>query len=168
MCSLRPSMVLLLIALGGVPSVGWGQVADSLDRVPDSVAQVPDSIAGLSDSTDAERSAVAKRVAEAFSEGDATRLLSPSADRVEISLFGARTFYSSGQALYVLREFFRTHAPRRFVVGDVMETGTTYFVQGAYDEDRADRPLRVYVRLDRSDEETSWHLREVRIEGRSE
>ncbi|PSQ79224.1 MAG: DUF4783 domain-containing protein [Bacteroidetes bacterium QS_1_63_11] len=93
------------------------------------------------------------------------RLLEPAADRIEISLFGARTFYSSAQALYVLREFFRSHAPRRFVVGNVMETGTTCLVQGAYEEAQAERKLRVYVRLDRPEGGTTpWHLQEVRIE----
>ncbi|MFB6278800.1 MAG: DUF4783 domain-containing protein [Salinibacter sp.] len=158
---LRLSMALLLIGLSGVPSVVCGQASDSLDQVPDSIAAAPDSAVAL-------QSAVAKRVAGAFSSGDASRLLNPAADRIEISLFGARTFYSSAQALYVLREFFRSHAPRRFVVGNVMETGTTYLVQGAYEEMRAERPLRVYVRLDRPEgEDAPWHLQEVRIEGAS-
>jgi hypothetical protein len=168
MASLRLSMVLLLVGFCGAPSVVCGQASDSLDQAPDSVAQVPDSLERAPDSTDAKRSAVARRVASAFSEGDASQLLSPSADRVEISLFGARTFYSSAQALYVLRKFFRSHAPRRFVVGDVMETGTTCFVQGAYEEARVERRLRVYVRLDRPDGEAPWQLQEVRVEGVSE
>lgn len=147
-------MALLLVGLAGAPSAAWGQASDSLRQAPDSA--------------EAKQSAVAKRVAGAFSEGDASRLLSPSADRIEVSLFGARTFYSSAQALYVLREFFRSHAPRRFVVGDVMETGTTCLVQGAYEEARVERRLQVYVRLDRSGEEVPWHLQEVRVEGASE
>lgn len=160
MSDLRLSMVLLLIGLSGAPAVAYGQTSDSLDQVPDSAAPAPDSATVL-------QSAVAKRVAGAFSSGDASRLLNPAADRIEISLFGARTFYSSAQALYVLREFFRSHAPRRFVVGNVMETGTTCLVQGAYEEVRVERPLRVYVRLDRSEGEAPWHLQEVRIEGAS-
>lgn len=161
MASLRLSMVLLLVGICGAPSVVCGQASDSLERAPDSLAQDVDS-------TEAKRSAVAKRVAGAFSEGNASRLLTPSADRVEISLFGTRTFYSSAQALYVLREFFRSHVPGRFVVGDVMETGTTCFVRGAYEEARVERQLRVYVRLDRPERESPWHLQEVRIEGVSE
>jgi hypothetical protein len=144
---LRLSMVLLLVGLSGPPSTVCGQPADSAETV---------------------QSAVAKRVAGAFSNGDAGRLLNPAADRVEISLFGARTFYSSAQALYVLREFFRTHAPRRFAVRNVMETGTTCLVQGAYEEVRVEQQLRVYVRLDRPEGEAPWHLQEVRIEGASD
>jgi hypothetical protein len=150
----RLSLVLLLIGIGGFPSVVQGQV--------------PDSVAQASDSTDEGMSAVARRVAGAFSEGNANRLLKPSADRIEISLFGARTFYSSAQALYVLREFFRRHTPRRFVVGDVMETGTSCFVRGEYEQGRVGRPLQVYVRLDRPEGKAPWHLREVRIEDSSD
>lgn len=170
MSSLRLSMVFLLVGIGGAPSVVWGQASDSdsLDQAPDSIAQVPDSLGRAADSTSAKRSAVTRRVASAFSEGNASRLLSPSADRIEISLFGTRTFYSSAQALYVLRKFFRSHAPRRFAVGDVMETGTTCFVQGAYEEVRMERRLRVYVRLDRPEGEAPWRLQEVRVEGTSE
>ncbi len=142
-----------MLGMGAFPSIVWGQV--------------PDTVTHAADSTDGGRSAVARRVAVAFSEGDASRLLQPSADRVEISLFGTRTFYSSAQALYVLREFFRSHAPRRFMVGDVMETATSCFVRGEYEQARVERRLQVYVRLDRSDREVPWHLREVRIEGAS-
>ena len=158
MSVLRLLVALLLIGLSGVPSVVCGQAFDSLDQVPDSINPAPDSAVAL-------QSAVAKRVAGALSNGNASRLLEPAADRIEISLFGARTFYSSAQALYVLREFFRSHAPRRFVVGNVMETGTTCLVQGAYEEAQAERKLRVYVRLDRPEGGTTpWHLQEVRIE----
>lgn len=150
----RLSLVLLMVGIGGLPSVAPGQV--------------PDSVAQVSDSTDGDMSAVARRVAGAFSEANADRLLEPSADRIEISLFGARTFYSSAQALYVLREFFRRHAPRRFVVGDVMETGTNCFVRGEYEQGRIGRPLQVYVRFDRPESKASWYLREVRIEDPSD
>lgn len=154
-------MVLLLIGIGGAPPVVWGQATDSLTQVPDSIAQ-------LSDSAEGEQSAVAKRVAGAFSEGDAGRLLTPSADRIEISLFGARTFYSSAQALYVLREFFRSHTPERFQIGDVVETGTSCFVRGEYEQARVARRLQVYVRLDRPEGEDLWHLNEIRIDGDSD
>jgi len=150
MSTLRRSLVLLLIVVGGAPPVVWGQAPDSVSRSPDSTEEAP---------------AVARRVATAFSEGDANRLLTPSADRVEISLFGARTFYSSGQALYVLREFFRTHAPHRFRIRDVMETGTSCFVQGEYEQARRARRLQVYVRLGQTEGKDLWHLQEVRIEG---
>lgn len=147
----RLSLVILLLGIGAFPPVVQGQT-------PDSVAHAPDS-------TSETRSPVARRVAGAFSEGNASRLLRPSADRVEISLFGARTFYSSAQALYVLREFFRSHAPRRFLIRDVMETGTTCFVQGEYEQARRARRLQVYVRLGQPEGKDLWHLHEIRIEG---
>jgi len=147
------SLVLLLVVIGGAPPGACGQAADSIARAPDSTLQAPP--------------AVVQRVATAFTDGNAARLLTPSADRVEITLFGARTFYSSAQALYVLREFFRRHAPQRFQVRNVMEAGTSCFVQGEYEQSRRTRQLQVYVRLGQS-EDNLWRLHEVRIEDPSE
>jgi len=153
--SLRKSLVvLLMVGIGGAPSVVQGQPADSIASAPDSTAE--------------DTPAVARRVATAFAEGDARRLLTPSADRVEISLFGNRTFYSSSQAVYVLREFFRRHPSGRFAVGGVMEAGTSFFVRGEYEEARMARRHRVYVRLDRPQGEDLWNLHEVRIEHAAE
>lgn len=146
MTALRLSLVFLLAGMGGAPSMVWGQA--------------PDSVGHTSDTT-----GVVKRVVTAFSEGDAGRLLDPSADRVEVSLFGTRTYYSSAQALYVLREFFRSHVPRRFWVQDVMETETNCFVRGEYEQAHVAQRLHVYVRLDQPEDEEAWRLHEVRIEG---
>jgi len=149
----RLVLLWLMILVGGLPSGAQGQASDSLTATADSMSEAS--------------STVARRVAAAFTEGNAGRLLSPSADRVEISLFGVRTYYSSAQALYVLREFFRRHTPRRFRVEDVMETGTNCFVRGEYEQaDRTPR-LQVYVRLGQPEDGTLWHLREVRIESPS-
>lgn len=153
MTVLRLSLVCLLVAIGGLPLSAQGQASDSL-------GQKADSTEGTS--------TVARRVAVAFTEGDAGRLLTPSADRIEISLFGARTFYSSAQALYVLREFFRRHTPQRFQVRDVMKTGTNCFVRGQYEQSSRVRNLRVYVRLEQPDGGDLWYLHEVRIENSSE
>lgn len=146
---LRLSMVFLLAGTGGAPLVAQGQA--------------PDSTSPASDTT-TKRPAVVERVATAFSEGDASRLLAPSADRVEISLFGARTYYSSAQALYVLRKFFRSHEPHRFSVRDVMETGTSCFVEGEYEQARVAQRLQVYVRLSQFEGEEVWRLDEVTVE----
>ncbi|WP_263785051.1 DUF4783 domain-containing protein [Salinibacter grassmerensis] len=143
-------MVLLVVGIGGAPSVVQGQAADSIASVPDSTTE--------------DTPAVARRVATAFAEGDARRLLTPSADRVEISLFGNRTFYSDSQAVYVLREFFRRHPSGRFAMGDVMAAGTSFFVRGEYEEARMARRHHVYVRLDQPQGEDLWNLHEVRIE----
>lgn len=147
---LRLSMVLLLIGTSGSPAVAQGQAQDSSGAASDT------SAGGLS--------VVVERVVTAFSEGDASHLLDPSASRVEVSLFGTRTYYSSAQALYVLRKFFRSHAPRRFLVQDVMETKTSCFVRGRYEQARVTQWLQVYVRLSQSDEEEVWRLHEVNVE----
>ena len=154
MCSVQRSLVLLLVLVGSGPHVGWGQPADSIASAPDSTLGAP--------------RAVVQRVAAAFAEGNATRLLTPSADRVEITLFGARTFYSNAQALYVLREFFRRHAPHGFRVQDVMAAGTSCFVQGAYEPSRRTSQLQVYVRLGQLEGEDLWRLHEVRVQESAE
>ncbi|MFB6273238.1 MAG: DUF4783 domain-containing protein [Salinibacter sp.] len=150
----RLTLVCLLVGVGGLPSGARGQASDSLARTADSTSKA--------------LSTVARRVTTAFTQGNASRLLSPSADRVEISLFGARTFYSSAQALYVLREFFRAHVPQRFRVRDVTDTGRSYFVRGTYDQANRTRRLQVYVRLGQPEGHDLWHLHEVRIDGPSE
>lgn len=142
----RLCLVLLLVGgAWGVP-LAWGQESDSTAAGPPEIVD---------------------RVTEAFVQGDAERLLVPSADRVEVTLFGARTFYSNAQAFYVLRDFFRSHTPHDFSIADVTEAGTSYFVRGRYEQDRVDRPLHVYVRFARGEEE-AWQLHEVRIEDASD
>jgi len=146
----RLSLVLLLAGIGGSPLAVQGQA--------------PDTTEGTLDTTQDAPPAVVQRVAAAFSEGDAQRLLKPSADRVEINLFGARTYYSSAQALYVLRKFFQGHKPRRFSVKDAVEKATNCFVRGRYEQARVAQRLLVYVRLGRIEENSAWQLQEVRIE----
>jgi hypothetical protein len=105
---------------------------------------------------------VLQRVTTAFSDGNAQLLLSPAADRVEVSLFGTRTFYSSAQAFYVLREFFDTHPPAAFSVNDATGAGRSCFLRGRLDHAHDERTLQVYVRLvHRGD---AWQLHEVRID----
>lgn len=149
MRALRLLVVLLLVPLAVASPSAQAQDTDTTGLVPDTIA--------------GNRSPVVQRVVRAFSEGDATRLLVPSADRVEISLFGARTHYSSAQALYVIRDFFRSHAPQRFRVEDVMETGSTCLVRGQYTQARVAQRLEIYVRLDLVDDGDAWELQEVNI-----
>jgi len=106
-------------------------------------------------------SSVVQRVQQALSTGDASVLLTPAADRVEVNLFGTRTFYSRDQAFYVLQNFFKEHGPRRFAVQDTVQTESTYFVTGTYWHVRDERPLRVFVRL--SAAAARWELQEVRV-----
>ena len=141
MTPVRFIFFLLLMGLG--VSTACGQVP-----VQDTPAAVPDS--------------VATRVATAFAEGEAEVLLAPATDRVEVSLFGARTFYSKAQAFYVLREFFDLHPPVDFRLSDVTAAERSCFVRGQYIHDGDHRPLQVYVRLAARDE--AWRLQEVRID----
>jgi len=106
-------------------------------------------------------------VTEAFVNGRAEQLLGPATDRVEISLFGTRTFYSSAQAFYVLREFFSNYTPRQFRVDDVTATDVSCFLSGTYDHAQSERSLQVFVRLVQQEGE-AWRLHEVRIDHEAE
>lgn len=117
-----------------------------------------------------DESAAVQRVEMAFADGTAESLLDPSTDRVEISKFGTRTFYSRAQALYVLRDFFKAHPPKRFEREEIVTAGTSFFVTGRYWHVRAEDPLRIYVRLTEPSGNANggqamvWRLQEVRIE----
>lgn len=134
---------ILILILIGTLSPAWGQ--DQRTAAPDAV---PDS--------------VITRITAGLSNGDTQQLLTPAADRVEITLFGTRTFYSSAQALYVLRDFFDTHTPAEFTIGDATGAGRSCFVRGQLRHARSDRPLQIYLRLVRR--EAEWELHEIRVD----
>lgn len=106
-----------------------------------------------------------ERIEAAFQEGNAERLLTPAADRVELSVLGMQTYFSRNQALYVLQDFFKNYAPREFAVEDESESDDDFFVSARYWYGQAEQPLQVYVRLTRRDEQ--WVLQELRL-GRSD
>lgn len=141
MVPLRLSLIVLLIGLSSFPAWGQDQSTDVPEGVPDTVVQ---------------------RVSTAFTNGNPQLLLSPSADRVEVSLFGTRTFYSSAQAFYVLRDFFDSYPPVDFALGDATGTGNISFLRGQFDHIRDERTLQIYVRLVQRD--GAWQLHEVRID----
>src|SRR5690625_7130243 len=51
------------------------------------------------------------RIVLAMAAGDASALAAEAAERVELTLFGSASMSSRAQAVYVLAEFFRVHAP---------------------------------------------------------
>ena len=103
----------------------------------------------------------AQQIKRAFEAGNARALLDAAVDRLEISLFGANTSYSRGQALYVLEDFFRNYPPHRFMLQDHQETDGHRFAMGRYWYEGSDRPLQVYLRL--RAEGGGWVLQEIRI-----
>lgn len=116
---------------------------------------------GAAQPTDPEAEA-RTRVAESFQSGDAQRLLTPAADRVEISILGMQTVYSRAQALYVLQDFFKNFAPQDFTFGDVSHSEDDFFATAQYWYGQAERPLQAYVRLVRRDD--TWLLQEIRLD----
>lgn len=141
MVSMRLVLISLLIGVGGDVAFGQERMTDTTSSVQDRVGQ---------------------RVATAFEHGDAQTLLTPAANRVEVSILGAQTIYSDAQAFYVLRAFFERHPPVQFATEDVATEGQSCFVRGRYVHQEDERPLQVYVRLlYRAD---TWTLQEVRID----
>lgn len=144
-------MAMLLFVPSPVGAQGQSQSqsqAQSTSAQQSSPAQVPE--------------VAVEQLGDAFSNGNEQALLAQAADRVEVSLFGTRTYYSRSQALYVMRDFFEKYAPRRFEAGEVAETGESYFVTGQYWHVRAETPLRVYLRVSVDGE--TWHLHEIRVQ----
>jgi len=142
----RLSLIVLVIGMGATAASGQDQEEAAAAVVPDTVIQ---------------------RVSDAFQAGDARLLLAPAAGRVEVSLFGTRTVYSSAQAFYVLRDFFERHPPAAFTLADTTGTGTSCFLRGRLVPTQGARPLQVYVRLVRR-EGDQWQLYEVRIDSKAE
>lgn len=141
MLLVRLSLVLLMIGMSLPTASGQTTAPDVSRAVPDTVV---------------------RRVSSSFQSGNAQQLLAPSADRVEVSLFGTRTFYSNAQAFYVLRDFFETHPPVQFSLADTTGAGTSCFLRGRFEHTRDERILQVYVRLVQHAND-KWHLHEIRI-----
>lgn len=158
---------LLLMGTGSTGASGQQQDTTAVDTATTDTASVEDTTSAGTSPPPAETEIV-DRIEGAFTDGDAARLLGLAADRVEVSLFGTQTFYSSSQAFYVLQGFFEDYSPRRFAIGDVTRTGASYFVSGEYNHGRSAQTLQVYVRLVRRDGEDAWGLREIRIEEAAE
>ena len=145
MIPVRFALALLLVGMVAPPIRGQTSTVRDTRAVPDTIIS---------------------RVETAFTNGNAQRLLTPAADRVEVSLFGTRTFYSSAQAYYVLEDFFDRYPPTHFTVDDVTETGSSCFLRGRFDHGRDERTLQVYVRL--TTRNAAWRLQEIRIDADAE
>jgi hypothetical protein len=103
------------------------------------------------------------RVEDAFRAGRADALLSGSADRLDVIIFGKGASYSRAQAELVLSDFFRRHPPGRVSFEQEVLAEDRRSVIGEYwvAEDRAE-PISVFVRLRARG--ARWQLRSVRIE----
>lgn len=102
------------------------------------------------------------RIEAAMTTGDASALAAQAAERVELTLFGAASMYSRAQAVYVLAEFFREHAPHDVEIDPPTRSGDNCFALGRYYVEGNESPLRVFLRL--RDKLGEWQIREIRIE----
>lgn len=107
-----------------------------------------------------------QRVERAIAAGDERGVVHQASDRIEIALLGAGMVYSESQAEFVLRSFFRDHPPARFAFTEVTRTPERIFAVGHYRSTQDERPMRVYVRLQRRAER--WVVQGVRIDQRSQ
>lgn len=104
---------------------------------------------------------VVKSIESALNRGNVQKLLSHSADRVAVAVFGEAREYSQAQAEYVLKDFFKEHPVASFSFDDSSETERGMFIQGRLHYRGSNRPLRVFVRLQMKREK--WELREIII-----
>lgn len=141
MVSMRLVLVGFLLGMGGGAAYGQERAVDTTRSAPDRVGT---------------------RISTAFERGDVQALLTPAADRIEISIRGAQAIYSDAQAFYVLRAFFERHPPVRFRLEDVTVEGQSCFVRGRFVHQRDERTLQAYVRLTHRGH--TWALQEVRID----
>lgn len=143
MVSVRFSFVVLVLGVSVVFT------AQGQDEAPITAAGVPADTVG-------------QRISTAFERGNAQALLTPAADRVKVSLFGAQTIYSDAQAFYVLRAFFEQHPPARFTLTDVAKEEQSCFVRGTFEHRRDERTFQAYVRL--VPHKGTWQVQEIRVD----
>lgn len=122
-------------------------------------------VTALPSAAQAQSESVSPALQDAIQRGDINALTSLSADRLEVTLFGAASMYSRGQAMYVLADFFRQYPPQRVRFGDGSRSGANWFLMGEYYFEGGDQPLRIFVRLRTKDGRSE--LRELRIDRRS-
>lgn len=100
----------------------------------------------------------------ALASGDARGLIRRSADRVDITVFGASEVLSRSQSMYVMKDFFRDYRPARISLEETSGSDGNWFASARYWAENEDTPFAVYVRMRLN--ERRWELRELRI-GRS-
>lgn len=105
-------------------------------------------------------------VQAALEDGSPDGVLDQVGDRVEIVLFGQGGTYRRGQAVHVLRDFFRRYPPDRVDLGFERSSSTDgRTAMGRYWTEDGGLPLQVRV-LHREDGDT-WHLVSLRVERQS-
>lgn len=109
-------------------------------------------------------STVLMHVERAFRSGDVEALLSGSAERIDVVIFGKGASYSRNQASLVLLDFFRRNPPRNVDFEQQVLADDRRSVAGHYWATRDDEPIAVSVRL--KARRNGWQVRAVRIERR--
>lgn len=98
----------------------------------------------------------------ALADGDVRRLMSLTPGSLELALFGPSQQYSHVQAELVLKQFFKENRPRSFDIVDYKQSKRGLFVEGRLRLSDEDRPIRTYLRLNRTAK--GWKLRELLME----
>lgn len=131
--------------------IGLGMLFPSISTAQSS-SPPPDSSA---------HAAAVDRVTTTFEDGSPETLFAAAAERIDLSVLGSRSYYSRSQAFYVVRDYFRQHAPRSFTIDRTTNTESSLFIMGTYHHNQADAPVRVVVRFDEGS--TAWIFHELRI-----
>lgn len=107
-----------------------------------------------------------EKIEAALQAADPSGVLDQVEERVEIVLFGQGGTYRRGQAVHVLRDFFRRYPPDRVDLGSERSSsddGRT--AMGRYWTEDGGLPLQVRVLHQEDGDE--WHLISLRVERQS-
>ena len=105
------------------------------------------------------------QVQAALQAGDADAVLSGSAPRIEVVLFGQGSTYRRAQAAHVLRDFFRRFPPERVTFDTRASSDDGRTAIGRYFTEDGGQPLSVRILHRASGDD--WELASIRIERRS-
>ena len=104
-------------------------------------------------------------IERSFGDGDAPALRSLMADYTEIRLPDNSGLYSRAQTGYVLRAFFRSYPPERFVLKRRFSGPSGWYASGHYWHTRGSAALTVSIQLEERGNRTV--IRSLVVEGKS-
>ncbi|NNF58478.1 MAG: DUF4783 domain-containing protein [Rhodothermaceae bacterium] len=112
---------------------------------------------------EAQNDEVIAQATEALEAGDSGALLDLAARRVELVIMDQSAQYSRGQAVLVLRDFFRRYPPDRVTLSERSVAGDGRAAMGRYWSANSSGPFSLYLGF-RVMAEEEWLLDTIRIE----
>lgn len=102
-----------------------------------------------------------ERIQAAMAAGDAEGVLSGAEDRVDIALLGQGRLYNRAQAIFVMKDFFRSYPPKSYTIRNEEREAANWFAIGRYTNRYDGAEFSVYLRLRLRS--SSWRLAAIRV-----